>query len=310
MSIVKSYSFPDGDIRGDMYYIKHGTNNFTVIDCYLKDGFGPNARKKEIVNEIIEESNGRTCRFISTHPDNDHIAGIEYLDQKWGIVNFYAVDNHRPIDKNDESLSHYHWLMANRNYAIKRNIKRAWLNDSNDENMGSGINFLWPDIENIYFKNALNLVAKGNKMNNICPIFTYSIKGGATYMWMGDLETEMQQVFYEAYSNTITQVDILFQPHHGRKSGAVPDNLLKVLNPKLIIIGNAPAEHINYGNSRQTITQNTAGDIMFENDGNEVHVYTKNKINNRPTCLICKTGKSNIKFTNQGFLYYVGTLIL
>jgi hypothetical protein len=38
----------------------------------------------------------------------------------------------------------------------------------------------------------------------------------------------MQQVFYEAYSNTITQVDILFQPHHGRKSGTVPDNLLKV----------------------------------------------------------------------------------
>ena len=28
MSIVKSYSFPDGEIRGDMYYIKHGTNNF------------------------------------------------------------------------------------------------------------------------------------------------------------------------------------------------------------------------------------------------------------------------------------------
>ena len=31
MSIVKSYSFPDGEIRGDMYYIKHGTNNFTAI---------------------------------------------------------------------------------------------------------------------------------------------------------------------------------------------------------------------------------------------------------------------------------------
>lgn len=52
MSIVKSYSFPDGEIRGDMYYIKHGTNNFTVIDCYLKDGNDKNARKEEIVAEI------------------------------------------------------------------------------------------------------------------------------------------------------------------------------------------------------------------------------------------------------------------
>ena len=65
MSIVKSYSFPDGEIRGDMYYIKHGTNNFTVIDCYLKDGNDKNARKEEIVAEIKNESSGRTCRFIS-----------------------------------------------------------------------------------------------------------------------------------------------------------------------------------------------------------------------------------------------------
>jgi hypothetical protein len=52
MSIVKSYSFPDGDIRGDMFYIKHDSRNFTVIDCYLKDGDGNNARKDEIIKEI------------------------------------------------------------------------------------------------------------------------------------------------------------------------------------------------------------------------------------------------------------------
>ena len=97
MSIVKSYSFPDGEIRGDMYYIKHGTNNFTVIDCYLKDGNDKNARKEEIVAEIKNESSGRTCRFISTHPDNDHIAGIDYLDDNWEILNFYAVENSRPM---------------------------------------------------------------------------------------------------------------------------------------------------------------------------------------------------------------------
>lgn len=49
MSIVKSYSFPDGEIRGDMYYIKHGTNNFTVIDCYLKDGNDKMLVKKKLL---------------------------------------------------------------------------------------------------------------------------------------------------------------------------------------------------------------------------------------------------------------------
>lgn len=311
MSIIKSYSFPDGDIRGDMFYIKHDSSNFTVIDCYLKDGDGKNARKEEIINEIIDESKDRVCRFISTHPDNDHIAGLEYLDDKWIIENFYAVDNEHPKEYCDYSLMRYHMLLESKNYSIERGITRPWLNMSNDQNGGSGINFLWPDLENVKFKHALNLVSEGKQVNNICPIFTYREGSGATYMWMGDLETDMQQAFYDEYKNNIHQVDILFQPHHGRQSGAVPFDLLDALNPKLIVIGNAPSEYIDYGDSRQTITQNTAGDIRFENDGNEVHIYTKNKISNKPKCLHNKIGKGDIW---NGFYiidwYYVGTLTL
>lgn len=314
MSIVKSYSFPNGDIRGDMFYIKHCSNNFTVIDCYLKDDESDNARKDEIINEIKAESAGRICRFISTHPDNDHIAGIEYLDDSWDITNFYAVNNNRPADGKDNSLVRYKQLLKNKNYAIKRGIKRVWLNESNKDNGSSGINFQWPDLNNEKFKQALELVSEGKKVNNICPIFTYSIQNGATYMWMGDLETEMQQIYYDEYKNDIPKIDILFQPHHGRKSGAVPNDLLDALNPKLIVIGNAPAEHIDYGDSKQTITQNTSGDICFENDGKEVHVFTKNEIYNRPTCLKNKQGKGNITRTVNGCSivdwYYVGTLTI
>lgn len=312
MSIVKSYSFPEGNIRGDMYYIKHDSNNFTVIDCYLKDGNGRNARKDEIISEINKESAGRICRFISTHLDNDHIAGIEHLDNNWKITNFYAVENNRPADDSDNSLTRYHWLLTNKNYAIHRGIKRAWLNNSKNDTGSSEINFQWPDLNNEIFKQALKHVSEGKDMNNICPIFTYSIKNGATYMWMGDLETDMQQAYYDEYHTDIPTIDILFQPHHGRKSGKVPNDLLEALNPKLIIIGNAPAEHIDYGHSRQTITQNTAGDIRFENEKNEVHIYTKNQINNKPTCLQIKQGRNNITKGEYGDSvvdwYYVGTL--
>ena len=312
MSTVKSYSFPEGDVRGDMFYIKHGSGNFTVIDCYLIDGSGENARKNEIIEEIKAESAGRVCRFISTHPDDDHIAGIEYLDNNWEIINFYAVENNRPNDENNRSLQHYRKLLADKNFPIKRGIKRRWLNDSNDKNGSSGINFLWPDLSNEKFREALKLVAEGKKINNICPIFTYKVENGATYMWMGDLETEMQQVYYESYKDEVPSVDVLFHPHHGRKSGKVPDELLDLLNPKLIVIGNAPTEYINYGNSRQTLTQNTAGDILFENEQDEVHVYTKRPITNRPLCLKRKPNKGNMLKTNNGCAsvdwYYVGTL--
>ena len=286
-----------------MFYIKHDSNNFTVIDCYLKEGDGANDRKDEIIKEIKQQSNGRICRFISTHPDNDHIRGIELLDDEWEILNFYAVSNSHPKDESDASLSRYQWLLANKNFAIERGITRRWLNDDDNTNGSSGLNFLWPDVNNEDFKKALKSVSEGNKVNNICPVLTYKIDGGASYMWMGDLETGMQQTYYDEFKGKIPKIDILFHPHHGRKSGVVPDELMKALNPKIVVIGNAPSEDIAYGDSTKTITQNTAGDIVCENEGNEVHLYTKNKVDNLPACLSMKYGKYN-----KYGCYYAGTL--
>jgi hypothetical protein len=49
MVIVKSFSVGNGD----MFYIKHGSDNFSIIDCCLTD-----ENKKIIVNEIKNESKG------------------------------------------------------------------------------------------------------------------------------------------------------------------------------------------------------------------------------------------------------------
>ena len=308
MSIVKSFSFPKGEIRGDMFYIKHNSDNFTIIDCYLKDGDDDNCRKNEILQEIAAERGERITRFISTHPDNDHILGLEAFDDKLSLTNFYAVDNDIPSEDGNESLERYLKLKSEYNYAIERGIRRAWLNKNEEGRDGSGLKFHWPVLSNDKFKKALENVAHGGSPNNISCILTYTIENGASYMWMGDLETDMQQEYYDNCASSVPSVDILFQPHHGRKSGSVPDELMEALSPKLIIIGNAPSEHIDYGDSRQTITQNTAGDIIFVNGYKKVDIYTQNDISNKPTCLV-DNGEAGI--TSNGMLFhYCGTLKL
>lgn len=172
-----------------------------------------------------------------------------------------------------------------KNYAIQRGMRRAWINDSSDGREGAGINFQWPDLNHVSFIEAQKQVAVGKDVNNICPIFTYSLRNGAKVMWMGDLKTEMQQAYYDQFSQQIPHVDILFQPHHGRKSGAVPDALLEALNPSLIIIGNAPANHIDYGDSHHTITQNTSGDLVFVLETKKVHIYSQHTIPNKPVTI-------------------------
>lgn len=46
-SVIKSFSVGNGDT----YYIKHGSDNFSIIDCNLVDD-----RKEEIVDELERES--------------------------------------------------------------------------------------------------------------------------------------------------------------------------------------------------------------------------------------------------------------
>lgn len=168
MSIVKSFSFPKGEIRGDTFYIKHGVDSFTVIDCYLLTNSEneENNRQKEIIDEIVSQSKGRIRRFISTHPDKDHIAGIEEMFRRWNTNNFYAVANDVPADEDDASLTKYIELKDNRNYPIEQGITRKWLNDdggSEDEHKACGIHFLWPKLDNEEFKKALKVVADGGK---------------------------------------------------------------------------------------------------------------------------------------------------
>ncbi len=99
MSIVKSFSVGNGD----MFYIKHNSDNFSVIDCCMDD-----SNKKRIIDEIEEKSAEKGVkRFISTHPDNDHIKGLKCLDDKTNILNFYCVKNEATKKDETEDFVHY-----------------------------------------------------------------------------------------------------------------------------------------------------------------------------------------------------------
>jgi hypothetical protein len=69
------------------------------------------------------------------------------------------------------------------------------MNRSNDERSSSGINILWPDPNNKYFKEALKDANAGSRPNNISAIVKYTREGmkRAVAIWMGDLETDFLQ---------------------------------------------------------------------------------------------------------------------
>jgi beta-lactamase superfamily II metal-dependent hydrolase len=234
--------------------------------------------RTDIIDEIKRESKGKgIVRFISTHPDQDHIRGLVELHQSLDLVNFYCTKNDTTKEDETEDFNQYCDLRDNESKAfyIKKGSTRRWMNKSSDERGSAGISILWPIIDNPHYKAALEDAHEGYSANNISIIAKYKYSNGADIMWMGDLDTEFMGMIENEIQ--LSSAHILFAPHHGRDSGKVPQSWLDEIDPKLIVVGEAPSEHLHYYPNYNTITQNSAGDITFECIDGKTHIYVSNE---------------------------------
>jgi beta-lactamase superfamily II metal-dependent hydrolase len=172
------------------------------------------------------------------------------------------------------------------------------MNQEGDGRGNAGINILWPVTSNAHYQAALAEAKKGKSPNNISCVFKYSLNQGATLLWMGDLESGFMEKIKTEF--TPDAADILFAPHHGRDSGKVPSEWLEAIVPKIVVIGEAPSSTLNYYAGNNTITQNSAGDIVFECDTGNVHVYVSNE--NYSVDFLVNENKADT------YGHYIGTL--
>lgn len=254
-----------------MFYIKHNSDNFTIIDCHLSD-----ENKENIVEDIRHAHLGKgVTRFISTHPDEDHFKGIQYLDNNIDILNFYCVKNAAIKLDDSKEFDYYCQLRdSDKVFNISRGCARKWMNQGDEERGSSGISMEWPIMDNPHFIEALRMAERGESPNNISAVIKYGVNDGVTMLWMGDMETDFMEKIVDAIP--WPKVDILFAPHHGRDSGRVPHKILDKLKPRIIVLGEAPSRHLNYYGGYHTITQNSAGDIIFECSGKDVDIFVSN----------------------------------
>lgn len=268
MSLIKSLSVG----TGDMCYIKHNSDNFTIIDCNINI-----ENSDRIISEIKEKSSGKDItRFISTHPDEDHFGGIHLLDDAIKISNFYVIKN--KAIKKDVTISFTRYCSlrdSDKAFYISRGCKRKWMNKSDNKRSTSGVNILWPNPNNQFFIEALSASETGESYNNTSAVIRYKLENGASVMWLGDLETQFMENILDDI--TLEKTTIIFASHHGRKSGKIPDSWLKKLDPQFIIIGEAPSRHLHYYTGYHKITQNRAGDITMKCINNKVHFYVSNE---------------------------------
>ena len=83
----------------------------------------------------------------------------------------------------------------------------------------------------------------------------------------------MKKIMYDV---ELEKADIIFAPHHGRRSGRIPKEWLDAIKPKIIVVGEADSEVLEYYQGYNTITQNSAGDIIFDCDRDCVDIFVSN----------------------------------
>ncbi len=77
--------------------------------------------------------------------------------------------------------------------------------------------------------------------------------------------------------------------------------MLTKMNPKLIVIGEAESDKLNYYAGYNTITQNSAGDIIFDCDEKYIDIYVSSKSYSVDFLI-------NRKLANNHGAYYIGSL--
>lgn len=293
--------------EGDCSIIEHISGRKTVIDvCNAKPiepveeafiatmakserGISGNFQQKKFPVNPISYMNDRGIssifRYIQTHPDMDHMDGIEALFQKFCPTNFWDTDNTKEMQASSWEGSPYRasdWNFYKRlrdidpdgdpkRLTLYSGTHGQYYNQRSDgTGGGDGLYVLAPTKE---------LVAAANEADedfNRCSYVILYCTGGNRIVFSGDSHDETWDHILEHHKDDVTDIDLLIAPHHGRKSGRSYD-FLRTLTPTLTFFGNAPSDHLAYAawanRGLSIVTNNQANCMVVDTSTNPMTLY-------------------------------------
>ena len=261
---------------GDCSIIEHNSGHKTVIDvCNAKPveqlvetmltvlakaegGVRGNFQQKKYpvnpISYMCEHGMGSIFRYIQTHPDMDHMDGIEDLCNEFNPTNFWDTNNTREMPNSSWQGSPYResdWKFyknlrdkdpkddPNRLTLLSGASGQYYNQGADGSGGGDGLHVLAPT------QALLDTANKTDEDFNRCSYVILYRTGGHSIIFGGDSHDETWDHILKNHKNDVTDIDLLIAPHHGRKSGRSYE-FLDTLTPTLTFFGNARSEHLAY----------------------------------------------------------------
>ncbi len=230
--------------KGNCTVIKFPSGHLTVVDIDNSRNEDENILQCPI--QFLEENypNKNIFRFILTHPDMDHMSGLDELFIKRNIVNFWDTDHDKNVDINKMHLGGYNkqdWIryqnireQAEKPKVLKIRQHHESLNYWLDDNL----KVLGPS-------NALIKKAKETGEHNHCSYVLKIEHEGIKILLGGDATKESWQDILAHHGKNELKTDVFLAPHHGSPANIEKD-VFAHINPQYVIVSDHKGHSYDY----------------------------------------------------------------
>jgi len=289
--------------EGDCTVIQHNSDRVTVIDVcnaqttnqFAEDAilkasripgnFNQKAFPVNPISYLKTLSINSVFRFILTHPDMDHMDGIEDFFSAFRPANFWDTANN--CEKQSWGYSKFaesDWLFyknlrdtdpqdSPKRLVLHAGAQGQYFTTNGSGEAGDGLYVLAP---------TPTIVASANECGdyNDCSYVILYRTGNHKILFAGDSQDETWDHILENYEQDVVDIDLLIAPHHGRDSNRSYE-FLSTLNPALTFFGNARSEHLAYdawiNRGLRYLTNNQAGCMVVDTSTNPMTLYVTNE---------------------------------
>lgn len=251
-----------------------------------RGNFGMAEERQNPLNYLANLNITEIFRFISTHPDMDHLDGLEALFRQVSVANFWHTGVTRPEPEfgigcpyKEVDWTRYRTVVEGRQQGttvIQRVLDDGFFHfaSRNADGTGGGdeLYILAPDAA------LVRSAERDEDINEASYVLGMNTPAGRVII-PGDAHDQSWELVLRANRPWVQNCALLLAPHHGRDSGRDYE-FLDVLSPKLTLMGCVPAEHMS-GSWRtrglSTMTNNQAGNIRVDFLPNFLSVWAENE---------------------------------
>lgn len=224
-------------------------------------------------------------RFVLSHPDMDHMDGLDALAKKYDIYNFWDTGSRREkptfegFRYKEQDWDRYAQMRDGKNPDTGSKIRRAgdafsYANRTSEgDSGGDGLHILAPTVQ------LVDDADESDDVNDGSYVLLYRSMGGKILL-PGDAHDKTFEHIRKNNLKDVQNCAFMLAPHHGRDSGR-DYAFLDDIRPTVTLIGCSPSEYIDYRQWSQRgleyVMSNQAGNVVLEISEKVIDVFVENE---------------------------------